>query len=158
EGLSIFTGLDPQMQLAAEATLERGLLDLEKHYPRLTKGNEHPQGCLVAIHPQTGEIKAMAGGRDYQQSQFNRCVQALRQPGSVFKPFTYVAALDHPAGTGGVTPTTRLEDEPFTWQYEGRAWSPGNYKDEYRGNVSVRQALENSLNAATTRLAQGIGL
>lgn len=158
EGLMIFTGLDPEMQSAAEEALDRGLAELEKRYPRLTKGDQRLQGCLLAIHPQTGEIKAMVGGRDYQQSQFNRCIQAMRQPGSVFKPFTYVAALDHAGGEGGVTPATRLEDEPFTWEFEGRSWSPANYKDEYRGTVTVRQALENSLNAATTRLAQQVGL
>jgi len=158
EGLSIFTGLDPQMQLAAETAVERGIADLEKRYPRFAKGEQRLQACLIAIHPQTGEVKAMVGGREYGESQFNRCVQALRQPGSVFKPFTYVAALDHDAGVGGVTPATTLDDEPFTWTYEGRAWSPANYNDDYRGTVSVRQALENSLNAATTRLAQQVGL
>lgn len=157
EGLNIFTGLDTEKQLAAESAVQKGLADLEKKYPKLTKGDQRLQICLVAIHPQTGEIKAMVGGRDHPESQFNRCVQAFRQPGSVFKPFTYVAALDHAAGEG-VTPTSTLDDEPFSWSYDGRSWEPRNYNDEYRGTVTVRQALENSLNAATTRLAQRTGL
>src|SRR6185436_4917058 len=110
----------------AEAAVERGLAELEKKYPKLTKGEQRLQVCLIAIHPQTGEIKAMVGGRDHPATQFNRCVQAFRQPGSVFKPFTYVAALDHAAGEG-VTPTSTLEDEPFRWAYDGRAWEPRNY-------------------------------
>lgn len=157
EGLNIASALDPQMQRAAQEALEQGLAELERRYPRLRREGAPLQGCLVAIQPQTGEIKAMVGGRDYQQSQFNRCTQALRQPGSIFKPFTFAAALDHPPGEG-VNAVTWIEDEPFTWTWEGRPWSPRNYGNDYRGRVSVRQALEQSLNAATARLAEQAGL
>lgn len=158
EGLGIFTGLDPGLQRAAEIALEKGLAELERRHPRLSGSQAPLEGCLLALHPQTGEIKAMVGGRDYRSTQFNRCTQARRQPGSIFKPFTYVAALDHPPGAEGITPTSTLDDSPFTWRFDGRAWTPANYRDSYRGIVSVREALVFSLNAATARLAEGVGL
>ncbi len=158
EGLSVFTGLDPQLQQIAEKSLQKGLNDLERRYPRLVRGEQRIQGCLIAIQPQTGEIKAMMGGRDYRSTQFNRVIQAFRQPGSVFKPFTYIAALEHAPGEPRILPTTVLDDEQFTWQYGDKEWSPANYKDVYFGAVTVRQALERSLNAATARLAQEVGL
>lgn len=158
DGLGIFTSLDMDMQVAAETAIRNGLQELERRYPHLARGDRRVQACLVAIQPQTGEITAMVGGRDYGSTQFNRVTQALRQPGSVFKPFTYAAALDHAPGSGGVLPTSRLDDEPFTWEYDGRTWSPANYKNAYHGSVTVRQALELSLNAATSRLAERVGL
>jgi len=161
EGLNIYTALDMHLQRLAEQTLQAGLADLEKRYPRLhaDKPADQLQGCLIAIQPQTGAIKAMMGGRDYRFTQFNRCTQALRQPGSVFKPFTYLAAFeqtrhsDHP-----ILPTTRIDDEPFEWAFDTQVWTPANYKKHYFGEVTVREALEFSLNAATARLAHEIGL
>jgi penicillin-binding protein 1B len=161
EGLRIHTSLDPHLQRLAEQTLQAGLADLERRYPRLraAKPADQLQSCLIAIQPQTGAIKAMMGGRDYRFSQFNRCTQALRQPGSVFKPFTYLAAFnetrhsEHP-----ILPTTRIEDEPFAWSYDNQVWTPANYKKRYRGEVTVREALEDSLNCATARLAHEVGL
>ena len=161
EGLQIYTALDMHLQKLAEQTLQSGLAALEEKYPRLhaDKPSEQLQGCLIAVQPQTGAIKAMMGGRDYRSTQFNRCTQALRQPGSVFKPFTYLAAFeqtrhtDHP-----ILPTTRIEDEPFEWSFDDQVWSPANYKKRYLGMVTVREALEHSLNAATARLAREIGV
>ncbi len=160
-GLRIFTTLDPHLQQLAEQSVQKGLADLERRYPHLQSDRPADQleACLIAILPQTGEIKAMVGGRDYRLTQFNRCTQGRRQPGSVFKPFTYLAAFeqtrhtDHP-----ILPTTRLEDEPFDWVFDHRVWSPADYENRYRGMVTVRQALEFSLNAATARLAQQVGL
>jgi penicillin-binding protein 1B len=137
------------------------LADLEKRYPRLhaDKPVDQLQACLIAIQPQTGAIKAMIGGRDYQSTQFNRCTQALRQPGSVFKPFTYLTAFEQTRHSDApILPTTRLEDEPFEWAYDNQVWTPANYKKHYMGMVTVREALEFSLNAATARLAHEIGL
>ncbi|MBI3783732.1 MAG: PBP1A family penicillin-binding protein [Deltaproteobacteria bacterium] len=161
EGMLIFTSLDMHLQRLAEQTLQDGLAQLEKRYPRLHADDpaDQLQACLIVVQPQTGAIKAMMGGRDYRFTQFNRCTQALRQPGSVFKPFTYLAAFektrhsDHP-----INPATHVEDEPFTWEYEKRSWTPSNYKRHYMGMVSVRQALEHSLNAATARIAYDVGL
>ena len=161
EGLRIYTALDMHLQHLAEQALQVGLADLEKRYPRLhaDKPNEQLQACLIVIQPQTGAIKAMMGGRDYRFTQFNRCTQALRQPGSVFKPFTYLTAFEQTRHADPhILPTTRIEDEPFDWAFDNQVWSPANYKKRYLGMVSVREALEFSLNAATARLAQQVGL
>ena len=161
EGLRIYTALDMRLQHLAEQALQNGVADLEKRYPRLRadKPIDQLQACLIAIQPQTGAIKAMMGGRDYRFTQFNRCTQALRQPGSVFKPFTYLTAFEQTRhGDPHILPTTRIEDEPFDWAFDNQVWSPANYKKHYMGMVSVREALEFSLNAATARLAQQIGL
>ncbi|MBI4518830.1 MAG: PBP1A family penicillin-binding protein [Deltaproteobacteria bacterium] len=161
EGLSIFTTLDMQLQRAAEEALRRGLEDLEKRYKRLRsdKPSQSLQGALIAVQPQTGEIKAMMGGRDYRSTQFNRAVQALRQPGSVFKPFVYLAAFEHTQNGGAaIQPNSLLQDEPFEWAFDNQVWSPANYKGRYFGAVSVRHALEFSLNAATSQLARDLGI
>jgi penicillin-binding protein 1B len=161
EGLKIFTSLDLQLQRWAEVSLANGLRQLEENYPYLKKrGDDHLDGAIIAIRPQTGEIKAMVGGRDYQKSQFNRVAQAKRQPGSVFKPFVYLAALMFGAEDGNkkFTPVTLVEDSPFTWIYEGQEWQPDNYKGEYFGTVTLRRALERSLNSATARVARDVGI
>jgi penicillin-binding protein 1B len=161
EGLTIHTALDLHLQRLAEATVRDGLEQLEKRYPRLKsdKPEQRLQACLIAIQPQTGAIKAMMGGRDYRSTQFNRCTQARRQPGSVFKPFTYLAAFEGTRnGDNSILPTTRIEDAPFDWAYDRQVWTPANYKKKYNGTVTVRQALEHSMNAATTRLAHDVGL
>lgn len=161
EGLRIFTSLDLQLQRLAERAVREGLGDLERRFPRLAKktGDDRLEACLVAIRPQTGEVKAMVGGRDYGTTQFNRVVQARRQPGSVFKPFVYVTAFEQTRKAADpIAPTTPLEDTPFEWPYDSRVWKPQNYRDRYLGNVTVRQALENSLNAATARLAHQVGI
>jgi penicillin-binding protein 1B len=102
----------------------------------------------------------MVGGKSYQESQFNRAIQARRQPGSVFKPVVYLAAFreEERSGDGRYRPTRRIEDSPFRWDYDGRQWMPVNYRGEYHGEVSLREALELSLNTATARLAQEVGL
>ncbi|MEK7210164.1 MAG: PBP1A family penicillin-binding protein [Candidatus Binatota bacterium] len=162
EGLRIFTSLDLQLQRMAEKALVDGLKRLEESYPFLRKRGEedHLEGAIVVIQPQTGEIKAMVGGRDYQKSQYNRVFQARRQPGSTFKPFTYLAALMYGSEEGSkkFTPATLVDDSPFTWSYEGQEWTPRNYKEEYFGAVTFRTALEKSLNSATVRIAKDVGI
>ncbi|HWP56304.1 MAG TPA: PBP1A family penicillin-binding protein [Candidatus Acidoferrales bacterium] len=162
EGLRIFTSLDLKLQKIAESSLAQGLKRLEEAYPFLRKrgAEDRLDGAIVVIKPQTGEIKAMAGGRDYQASQFNRVVQAKRQPGSVFKPFVYLAALMYGSEDGSkrFTPATLVEDAPFVWSYEGQEWKPDNYRGEYFGTVTLRTALEKSLNAATIRIARETGV
>src|SRR5215813_8153330 len=161
-GLHIFTPLDMQLQRIAQEVIHSGLEELEAKYPRLrrAKPEERLQACLIAMQPQTGEIRALVGGRDYQGSQFNRITQAHRQPGSVFKPIVYLTALaqERESREGRFLPTSLVEDAPFTWFYEDKEWSPGNYKDEYLGTVTLRRALEMSLNAATARIAQEVGI
>src|SRR2546425_10937120 len=106
--------------------------------------DQEPQveGALVAIDPYTGQVKAMVGGVDFRRSQFNRAVQARRQPGSAFKPFIYAAAIDH-----GYTATTIVEDAPISLP-DGRrgSWTPKNFGNRYMGRVPLRTALTNSLN------------
>ncbi|MGH7319243.1 MAG: penicillin-binding transpeptidase domain-containing protein, partial [Candidatus Rokuibacteriota bacterium] len=117
------------------------------------------QGALVVLDAATGEIRAMVGGREYAASQFNRAIHARRQPGSAFKPFVYLAALR--AGPRGepprVTPVSTLEDRPLTLRQGGETWTPRNYEDRFEGTVTVRRALEQSLNAATIRLGADVG-
>ena len=161
EGLRIFSSLDLQMQRMAERAVAEGLKKLEAAHPALKrKGDEESlEAAIVVLRPQTGEIKAMVGGRNYSRSQFNRAFQAKRQPGSVFKPFVYLAALLHGGQSGTkYSPDTVINDSQFTWSYDGREWQPHNYNEEYFGAVTMRKALESSLNSATSRVAQDVGI
>lgn len=113
------------------------------------------EGALIAIEPATGEVKAMVGGFDFNQSKFNRATQALRQVGSAFKPFIYAAALDN-----GIPPTYLLRDEPITFfdKWTGTPWTPHNYDRKYKGMVTMRRALEQSRNVPTAVLLDKIGV
>jgi penicillin-binding protein 1B len=161
EGLRIFTTLDIHTERTAEHAIQVNLAKLEKKHPRLRRKevSDRLEAALVAIEPQSGKIRAMAGGRDYRVSQFNRIVQSHRQPGSVFKPITYLAALEKTlSGEARFRPTSMIEDAPFTWYYGRMSWSPSNYKDRYFGEVTLQFALQESLNSATSRLAHEVGL
>jgi len=161
EGLRIFSTLDLQLQRMAERALVDGLKKLEEIHPALRpKGDEEGlEGAIVVLRPQTGEIKAMVGGRNYGRSQFNRVFQAKRQPGSVFKPFVYLAALMYGGQSGTkYSADTVINDSQFTWSYDNQEWQPHNYNNEYFGAVTFRRALENSLNSATARVAQDVGI
>lgn len=160
-GLRIFTALDVELQRIAEEKLRNGLQMLERQYSHLKRAEPERQiqGALVAIDPRTGEVRALVGGRDYGVSQFNRVTQARRQPGSLFKPFVYLAAFEEAAnGRGPYTPISQVEDAPITLQAGGRDWSPQNYDRNYLGPVTLRAALEQSLNTATVRLSQEVGI
>ncbi len=161
-GLRIYTTLDPVLQRAAEAVVSRGLDRIEgrhRHLRRL-EPTQRLQAALIAVDPVTGEIRALVGGREYAQSQFNRVIHARRQPGSAFKPFVYLAALR--AGRNGepprFTPVSFVQDEPLTLKVGKDTWSPRNYENRFEGTVTLRRALEQSLNAATVRIASEIGL
>jgi 1A family penicillin-binding protein len=160
-GLRIYTTLDPVLQRAAEAAVARGLDRLEGAYRHLRRADpaSRLQAALVALDPATGEIKAMVGGRDYGLSQFNRAALAHRQPGSAFKPFVYLAGLGF--GARGEPPhftaVSHLEDRPRTLQVGTTTWTPRNYEDRFEGTVTVRRALEQSLNGATVWLAEAVG-
>ena len=160
--LLVLTSLDLHLQAHAFSAVQKGLQELEAKYPRLQRSEpeQQLQACLIAMQPQTGAIRAMVGGRDYQASQFNRVTQAHRQLGSVFKPMVFLAALrrEREKREGRFLPSSRVDDSPFTWSFQGETWTPGNYNNRYMGTVSLRRALELSLNAATARLAQEIGL
>jgi len=161
EGLRIYSTLDTTLQRAAVEHLRKGLAALEKQLPapKVAKGEKRPQlqGCLLAMRPQTGEILALVGGRDYGTSQFNRCTQARRQAGSVFKPIVYAAALSRQSGPV-VTLASFIPDEPIEVDTPSGPWRPLNFDRRYRGPVSVREALEDSLNVPAARLGQAVGI
>jgi penicillin-binding protein 1B len=156
----VLTTLDPALQRFAEEAIARGLDRLETRTPSLRRWDPRArmQAALVAMDPATGAIRALVGGRDYQQSQFNRAVHGRRQPGSAFKPFVYLTALRARAGGAPITAISRVDDSPLTVRIDGKSWSPRNDGGRYEGRVTVRRALERSLNTATVRLAQAVGL
>lgn len=157
-GLKVYTTLDASLQRAAQEALEKGVTDLERRqagYRRRMKPSPPPvEGALVAIDPKTGYIRALVGGRDFRQSQFNRVTQALRQPGSAFKPFIYAAAL-----SSGYSPDDLLLDAPVSYVAAPGAplWKPENYDGKFLGPVPLHQALAESRNVPTVRLLEKVG-
>jgi penicillin-binding protein 1A len=153
-GLNVYTTLNPTMQLAAEQALRDGLKALEGR-AKTTRPGEHPEGAVITIEPQTGYVRAMVGGYDFFRSEFNRAVQAKRQPGSAFKPFVYVAALE-----SGFTPATRIDDSPVSYPVgrNGQAWKPENYDRKFRGPTTLQQAIEESVNVVTVKLQERVGI
>ena len=113
------------------------------------------QAALICLAPKTGYVKAMVGGRDFSESQFNRVIHSRRQPGSAFKPLIYGAALEK-----GYTPTTVLEDSPVEYaDYDGGTyWAPKNYDKEFRGPITFRNALAHSRNVVTVKILEDIGI
>ena len=153
-GLSIYTTLDTQVQKAAERALKIGLNRLEQSRPALRRNDpaEKLQGAVIVMQPKTGYVLAMVGGRDYGVSQYNRIIQSRRQPGSAFKPFVYLSALDK------FTAASRLFNEPKTYRVDGKPWRPQNFEKDAEPDVSLRTALKKSLNVATVDLAMKVGL
>ena len=153
-GMSIYTTLDTQVQLAAEKALLNGLTRLEKANPALRRSDlqQQLQGAIVVMQPKTGFVLAMVGGRDYRLSQYNRVVQSQRQPGSAFKPFVYLAALER------LMPSSRLSNRERTYTVNGKPWQPQNFSDQFEPEVSMRTALTLSHNRATVDLAMQTGL
>jgi len=159
-GVRVYTTLDPVLQRLAEAAVVKGMDRLETARPRLRRKGpeERLQAAMVVLDPATGQVRALVGGRDYRSSQFNRAVLARRQPGSAFKPFVYLTALTPRKDATLFTAASLIEDAPITIMMDGKPWTPKNYDDRYEGTVTVRRALEGSLNTATVRLAQAVGL
>jgi penicillin-binding protein 1B len=158
----IYTSLDPELQIAAENAVRAGMESvdqlLKKRRSREEFPADQPQVALIALDPRTGEIKALVGGRNYGASQLNH-VLASRQPGSVFKPFVYAAALET-ALSGGphiFTPASVIDDSPTTFLYANQTYTPGNFHNEFMGSITLRTALAHSLNVATVKLAQDVG-
>lgn len=138
--ITVQTTVDTGLQALAEKALTD---ELNAKGTRFNVG----QGALVSMRPD-GAIRALIGGRDYAQSQFNRATTAKRQPGSSFKPFVYLAAVEH-----GATPDTVKEDAPIRIG----TWAPENYSHRYEGPVTLRMALAHSLNTVAVRLGQEVG-
>ncbi|MEO7520835.1 MAG: PBP1A family penicillin-binding protein [Gemmatimonas sp.] len=173
EGLKVYTSIDIDMQSAAERSLENQLkaieagrhgafkhLTYEAYAARTAEGGEagganspYLQGAFVAIDPRTGAVRAMVGGRDFGDSKFNRAVQALRQPGSTFKPVVYAAAVHE-----GMSPSTVVDDSPISLdQMTGEQWTPQNYDMKFMGQLPMRRALYLSRNLAAIRTGIQIG-
>lgn len=148
-GAAVFTTLDADLQRAAERAVTDGLRNV---------GSRDAEAALVAIDPRTGDVLALVGGRDYSQSQFNRATDARRQPGSAFKPIVALAAL-HRDGehAPAFTLASRVEDEPLSVKTGAGRWEPTNYDRSYRGQVTVREALEQSLNVPFARIGLAVG-
>jgi penicillin-binding protein 1A len=151
-GLHIYTSLNVELQNFAEQAVAAGLQKIEARHTLRTKSPL--QAALLAIDPASGRIKAMIGGRNFSESQFNRTWQALRQPGSAFKPIIYAAAFDRGFGASDV-----LDDSPLTIRLDkNEVWSPENFSRTYQGEVTLRNALILSLNVPTIRLLEKIGI
>ncbi len=155
----VFTGLDAQLQLEAESAVRRGLEELEASVPSLQGTDDGKlQAALVALEPEGGAILAYVGGQSFSQSQFDRVAQARRQPGSAFKPVVLLAALAR--GADGAPPFTLaslLLDEPLEVETPEGLWRPDNYEKEFRGEITLRRALEDSVNVPFVRLALELG-
>jgi penicillin-binding protein 1B len=151
------TTIDLVMQQAAEQALLNGLNSIDKY--RYSKTHQKVQGCLIALDPKTGFVRAYVGGKEFSTSQFDRITQAFRQPGSSFKPFVYAEAIElNFQGIHLYNPATLISDEPIEGTPTSNTWEPHNYDDQYHEIVSLRTALANSLNVATANLAGAVGL
>ena len=175
-GLKVYTTLDMDLQQLAERSLESQMESLESQLkPKNTRANytaavtaataaseaapsgghtPYLQAALVSIDPHTGYVRALVGGRDWNQSNFNRAVQAQRQPGSSFKPFVYTAAMDN-----GFKPTDSIVDEPVSFPGgNGQPYEPQNYDHKFRGPVTLRYALQESINIPAIKLLRKVGV
>jgi penicillin-binding protein 1A len=138
--LVVVTTLDPRLQRLAEANLVRVLDELGPE-------RDASQAALITMAPR-GAIRAMVGGRDYSTSQFNRATKSLRQPGSAFKPFVFLAGMEQ-----GFTPDSRFVDSPLTVD----GWTPRNYEGKYFGDVTLREGFARSLNSVAVQLSEQVG-
>jgi penicillin-binding protein 1B len=156
----VYTALDPELQQIAFESVREGIQEMDAYF---SKGKRAippgtVQASLIAVDPRSGEILTMIGGRNYGVTQFNRITQAKRQPGSIFKPFVYAAALE--SAYNSSTPLTAVStvvDEPTQFAFENLSYEPRNFKDEYFGQVTMRQAITKSLNVATIKFAEKVG-
>src|SRR5256714_2923248 len=171
QGLKVYTTLDLDMQSAAERALERQARAIEaarfgpyqhetfEHYLAHREGDEgsgtspYLQSSFLALDPRNGAVRAMIGGRDFDDSKFNRSVQALRQPGSAFKPIVYSAAVQN-----GRPASYIVNDSPLVLQVPGQPeWAPQNYDLKFLGEIPLRQSLYESRNVSTIRLGMELG-
>ena len=174
QGLKVYTTLDLDMQSAAERALARQLGQIEagrygayphRSYEQImarSSGNDdesnndvspYLQGAFVAMDPRTGAVRALVGGRDFDDSKFNRAVQSVRQPGSTFKPIVYADAIQN-----GRPLSYLLDDSPLTVQVgPNNTWTPKNYEGDFEGRIPLRRALYQSRNVPTIRLGLELG-
>ncbi|HUQ20958.1 MAG TPA: PBP1A family penicillin-binding protein [Gemmatimonadaceae bacterium] len=152
--VTVYTTLDARAQTAADRAVRRRASAIQGESGGYWKGQSHSvQGAMVAIDPRNGEIRALVGGRKYERGNYNRALQAHRQPGSAFKPFVYATAL-----SAGYSPGTEIRDDPVEVIQGRSVWQPANYNDSYAGLITFRKALILSANAATVRVSQMVGI
>lgn len=154
----IYTTLDMKLQRDALEAVRIGIQEVDAQLAKMRRKYPEPQVALVCLDPYTAEVKALIGGRSYAASQLNRAL-ARRQPGSAFKPFVYAAALNT-ALEGRepvITPVTHVVDEPTTFYYDDREYTPNNFRQQFNGAVTLRFALSKSLNIPTVKFAEMAG-
>lgn len=157
--LRVYTSIDPDLQRIAYETVSKRLEKLDRNFPKRPKGTLN--AALVAIRPKTGEIVAMVGGRDYLENQFNRATDAMRQPGSVFKPFVYATAINSAYDTASrvFTAATTIKDEKKIFTFNQDTYSPNNYGDRFSNEeLTLRDALVKSKNTITVDLAMQVNI
>jgi penicillin-binding protein 1B len=156
---NVYTTIDLNLQRAARDAIESGMKEVDKLLAKqYSKGGQHAEAALIALDPHTGEVKAMVGGRDYARSQLNR-IYAKRPPGSVFKPFVYATAMNTGIAGGGhvLTPASIVDDSPTTFVFDQKTYTPGNFRNEVFGTLTLRQALAKSDNVAAVKVAEMVG-
>ena len=154
QDIRVQTTLDLSLQRAAETAVRDAIARIEKSRPHLAG---RVQAAVVAIEPGSGKIRALVGGRRYDQTPFNRATRAARQPGSIFKPFVYLAAFEAERRGHGLTPASVLSDEPLSVPDAAGSWEPRNMDGQFHGPVTVRRALEESLNVPAVRVTMDVG-
>jgi len=157
EGLIVTTTLDLEMQKAAEKAVTKGALTINERIrsARVLTDKAEAQAALVAVRPKDGAVLAMVGGVDFSNSQFNRAISSHRQPGSAFKPFVFMAAIDK-----GLSPADTIIDSPVSYKdpsHKG-GWKPTNFSHKFYGPVTLRTMLENSINVASIKLLDKVGI
>ncbi len=154
-GLIIHTTLDREMQRAAERAVANGVERLRRRHSWLRRSDEPLQAAVLSVNAADGGIRALVGGSNWKTSQFDRTRSMKRQAGSALKPFTYAAAI----ASKNITPATVIEDSPVRIQLARKdVWSPHNYDERFRGEVTVREAFEKSLNVPAVRIADDVGI
>jgi penicillin-binding protein 1B len=156
-GVDVYTTLDLHLQRMAQEAIGEGLIAIDKMLSKRKQGQA--QVALIAVDPRTGEILAFVGGRAYNETQYNRVVTMRRQPGSIFKPFVFLAAFEKAQEdpSNALTPASVIVDEPTVFQDGDKDYAPANYKDEYAGPVTLRQALAHSRNIVAIKTAEATG-
>ena len=155
--IDVYTTLDLHMQRVAQDAVRDGLVKVDEVLAR--RKRQRAQAALIAVDPRTGDVLALIGGRTYNQSQFNRVISASRQPGSVFKPFVFLAAFERAIAEGrtDLTPASVVMDEPTSFIFNDQTWTPANYDGQYEGPITLRRALALSRNIATVKVAEAAG-
>lgn len=164
-GLRVYSTLDPRLQRIADKAVGQGVDRLEKELrARLARKKSEDetrmlQGAFLSVDPRTGHILAAVGGRSYEESNYNRLLLMKREVGSTMKPFVYLAALMHGRDERGdrYNSISKFEDEPFTWKYDDKEWTPRNYEEEFTGTVTLRRALAASINTVAAQVASRVG-